>query len=217
MTAEPRWSLVAAVTLLLVSAGCVGVLTGNEPLTFDAKPVSVSDSALEDTGYEESRTDTDELTREFSAAGQTREVEVTNHIAEYARTVDAGALGSEDLARFIVVSTPAVEILDRTFNPVSEMSNRELVERIQDRYSGLQNVRRQSERPVRVLGTSVTVTVFSAEATVQGTGQTIDVTLHVTRFRHGSDFIVAIGAHPALLDSEAQNVDRLLQGIRHDK
>jgi SOS-response transcriptional repressor LexA len=211
-----RWPVGLALSFLLVTAGCVGVLTGDEPLTFEATPVTVADAALEETGYEQSRTDTNQLNREFSAAGQTREVEVTNHIAEYARTVDAGPLGSEDLARFIVVSTPAVEIFDRTFNPVGEMSNRQLVERVQDRYEGLQNVQSQSERTVPVLGTSATVSVFSAEATVKGTEQTIDLTLHVTRVRHGDDFVIAIGAHPAVLNGEVQNVDRLLKGVRHD-
>ncbi|MFB6361971.1 MAG: DUF6517 family protein [Halobacteriales archaeon] len=216
MIKNARWPLGLALSFLLVTAGCVGVLTGNEPLTFEATPVTVAPAALEETGYEQSRTDTNQLNREFSVAGQTREVEVTNHIAEYARTVDAGPLGSEDLARFIVVSTPALEILDRTFNPVAEMSNRQLVEQVQDRYEGLQNVQSQSERTVSVLGTSATVSVFSAEATLEGTDQTIDLTLHVTRFRHGEDFIIAIGAHPAILDGEPRNVDRLLKGLRHD-
>lgn len=179
-------------------------------------PVTVADTVLEETGYEPSRTETHQLSRGFSAAGQALDVEVINHIAEYARPVDVEPFGSLDLARFIVATTSAVEILDRTFHPVGDMNNRELVERVQDRYEGLQNVRSQSERWVTELGTAGTVSVFSAEAPLDGTAQTIDLTLHVTRIRHGEDFVIAIEAHPAILDGETRNADRLLGGLRDD-
>lgn len=202
--------------LLVVSAGCVGVLTGSEPLLVEASSVSVSSTAQGDAGYEEVRTTTQELTREVSAAGQTREVVVTNHVAEYARSIDAGPLGSGELARFVVVSTPAVEVLGQTFNPVGEMSNRELAELAQDQYQDLENLESAGERRVSVLGTQATVSRFTADATLQGTGQSVELTLHVTRIRDGGDFIVVIAAHPTLLPDEAERVDAMLGGIQHD-
>lgn len=202
--------------LLVVSAGCVGVLTGSEPLVVEASSVSVSSTAQGDAGYEEVRTTTQELTREVSAAGQTREVVVTNHVAEYARTIDAGPLGSGEFARFVVVSTPAVEVFGQTYNPVGEMSNRELLELVQDQYQGLENVQPAGERSVTVLGSSTTVSQFTADATVQGTGQSVELTFHVTRVRDGPDFVVAIAAHPSLLPGEAERVDAMLGGIQHD-
>jgi hypothetical protein len=202
--------------LLVVSAGCVGVLTGNEPLTVEAGPVSVSSATLDDTGYEEVRSTTQEMTREVSAAGQTREVVVTNQVTEYARTIDIGPLGSGEFARFVVVSTPAVEVLGQTFNPVGEMSNREPAELAQAQYQGLENPETAGERRVSVLGTQATVSRFTADATLQGTGQSVELTLHVTRIRDGGDFIVVIAAHPTLLPGEAERVDTMLGGVQHD-
>lgn len=155
------------------------------------------------------------MTREVSAAGQTREVEVTNHLAEYSRSVSVAPLGEGELARFIVLSTPAVEVLGRTFNPVGDMSNRELAEEVQSQYEGLGNLRPAGERTVSVLGTDATVSTFTGDAELGETGQTVELTLHVTRVRDGGDFIVAIAVHPALLDGEAERVDTMLGGIRH--
>lgn len=216
MELRTRWLATALLALLVVSSGCVGVLTGNEPLTFEANPVSVSSATLDDAGYEEVRSTTQEMTREVSAAGQTRDVVVTNHVTEYARTVDAGPLGSGEFARFVVVSTPAVDVLGQTFNPVGEMSNRELAELAQDQYQGLENLQSAGERPVSVLGTQATVSRFTADATVQGTDQSVELTLHVTRIRDGGDFIVVIAAHPTLLPGEADRVDTMLGGVQHD-
>lgn len=214
--ASPRHlSISLLLAAVLVTAGCVGVLTGREPLTVEATPVSVSQSAQSEAGYEEVQVTTQELRREVSAAGQTREVIVTNHVAEYARTVDAGPLGSGEFARFVVVSTPAVEVLDETYNPVGEMSNRELAELAQDQYKGLSNLESAGERSTVVLGSEATVSRFTAEASVKGTDQTMEVTLHVTRIKDGSDFVVVIAAHPTLLDGETERIDALLGGVRH--
>lgn len=201
---------------LVVTAGCVGVLTGSEPLRVESSPVSVSSAAQSDAGYEEARVTTQELTREVSAAGQTREVVVTNHLAEYSRSVSIGPLGTGEFARFVVVSTPAVEVFDRTFNPVGEMSNRELVELAQDQYQELRNIENAGERRQTVLGSETTVSTFTGDAAVKGTEQTIEVTLHVTRLRDGEDFIVVIAAHPTLLDGEGERVDTMLGGVQHE-
>lgn len=202
--------------VLVITAGCVGVLTGNEPLVLEAESVAVSSAAQNDAGYAEIRTTTQELRREVSAAGQTREVVVTNHVAEYARSIDAGPIGTGEFARFVVVSTPAVEVFGKTFNPVGDMSNRELAEQVQGQYEGLRNLEPAGERGVTVLGTTSTVSAFTGDAAVKGTDQTVEVTLHVTRLRDGPDFIVVIAAHPTLLDGEADRVDTMLGGVRHD-
>lgn len=211
-----RLSVPLLLAALVLTAGCVGVITGSEPLVVEADPVSVSAAAQSAAGYEEVRTATQELQQEVSAAGQTREVVVTNHVAEYARSVDAGPLGAGEFARFVVVSTPAVDVLGRTFNPVGDMSNRELAELAQDQYEDLRNLQPAGERSLTVLGSETTVSRFTADASLQGSGQSVEVTLHVTRVRDGGDFIVVIAAHPTLLPGEADRVDTMLGGVRHD-
>lgn len=211
----PRFPGAFVLAALLVTSGCLGVLTGAEPLVVEADPVAVSSAAANDAGYEEVRREEQPLTREFSAAGQTREVQVTNHLAEYSRSVSVGPVGTGEFARFVVLSTPAVEVLDRTFNPVGEMSNRELAEEIQSQYEGLDNLEPAGQRTVTVLGTGTTVSTFTADGRMGETGQSIEVTIHVTQVRHEDDFVVAIAVHPTLLPGEDDRVDGMLAGIQH--
>ena len=214
MAPRPRTLASLVLVVLLATAGCVGVLTGSEPLTFEASTVSVADDVTQSAGYEEVRVEPNAISREFEVAGQTREVEVTNHVAEYARSVDLGPLGSGEFARFAVLSTPQVELAGRTFNPVGEMSNRELVERVQGQYEGLRNVRSAGERTQTVLGASRTVSTFTADAEVAA-GQSVELLFHVSKFEHGADFVVVIAVHPAALDREADRVDTMLGGVQH--
>lgn len=200
---------------LLVGAGCVGVLTGSEPLVLEAEPVAVSADAQSDSGYEEARRTTEEMSREFSAAGQTREVRVTNYLAEYSRTVSVEPIGSGEIARFVVVSTPAVELFGRTFNPVGQMSNRQLVETLQSEYSGLENLQSTGERTASVLGSEANVSTFTGDAELSGSDVTVELTIHVTKVRHEGDFVVAVAVHPSVLDGEVDRVDALLAGIEH--
>lgn len=215
MPPRPRSLATVALVVLLAAAGCVGVLTGEEALAFEAQPATVSAAAQADSGYEEVRRTSQPTTREFTVAGQTREVEVTNRQVEYARSVTVESLGSGDLARFVVVATPAVEVLGRTFNPVGDLSNRQLAEQLQDDYEGLGELRPAGERSVPVLGADATVSTYTADATVGDSGAAVELTVHVTRVRHDADFVVVVAVHPTLLDGEADRVDRLLGGLQH--
>lgn len=213
MTGRLPASLLLA--LLLTMAGCVGVLAGTQPLELEANAVSVSGAALSEAGYEEQQTTTQTIEEEVSAAGQTREVVVTNHLAEYSRTVEVTELGSGELARFIVLSTPAVEVLGQTFNPVGSMSAEELVAQVQDNYEGLDGVQPSGERRATLLGSAATVEMFEGTAELGETGQSADVTIDVVRIRHGPDFVVVIAVYPTLLPGESDRVDTMLGGVQH--
>jgi hypothetical protein len=203
-----------AVVALLLTAGCIGFLTGEEALAFDADPVRVADDARAEAGYEEVRVESMAVNRSFTVAGETRNVSVTNHVAAYQRAVDLGPLGSEPFARFTVLSTPEVEIAGRTLNPVGSLSDRELATRLQSQYDSIENVRFAGNRTVEVLGEGRTVSRFDATTTVAGTE--VDLALHVAKFRHGEDFVVAIGVYPARLDGERARVETMLRGVEHE-
>lgn len=198
---------------LLVTGGCLGFLTGEEAVKFESNEVSVSEDAQSATGYEQARKEANTITRNFSAAGETRQVKVTNHLAEYKRQVNIPALGEQELARFTVLSTPKVEVLDRTFNPVGDMSNREIAEMVQQEYQSVSDIQKTGERNVTVLGEQRKVTEFEARAQTVG-GQQVDVYLHITKFGHGDDYIVSVAVYPQQLN-EQENVDRLLKGVEH--
>jgi len=204
----------ALLVVLMVSSGCIGFLTGSSALTFAANDVRVSDQALSETGYEESRDESQNVTRTVSAAGETRNVTVTNHVAEYQRSVSL--LGSsQPLARATVIASPEVEVAGQTFNPLADLSDRDLAQQLQSEYDTVENVQFESNRTVTVLGDEVTVSKFSAEATTQG-GQSVDVFVHITKTKDGDDFVVGVAVYPQRLDGEQQAVDTLLSGIEHE-
>ncbi|SMO33439.1 DUF6517 family protein [Halorubrum cibi] len=197
-------------------AGCTAldVVTGGDPVEFAAEAATVSDAALEETGYESQGVTDDVITREFEVAGQTRQVEVTNRIAEYDRGVDV--LGQRFRgAVFAALSTPKVEVLGRTFNPVAEMDTDELATMLQDRYEGMSDVERVSEYATDVVGSETTVVEYEAESEVADAGVTVDLTLHVTEpIEVGEDFVVCLGGYPTAI-SDGDNVRRLLNGVEH--
>lgn len=210
-----RRRLIALVLVgLLVTTGCLGFITGDQAASFESEPVAVSDAARSDAGYQEVRIESTTETRTFSAAGQSRKVKVTNHVAEYGRSAQLAVLTDQQVARFTVLSTPKVQVLNRSFNPVADMSNRELAQQLQQSYDSISDVTPVGDRTVESLGAGRTVTKFEASATTVG-GQQTDVYLHIATFAHGEDFIVVVAVYPQQLDGEQSRVDTLVGGIQH--
>ncbi len=213
MISNRRTLAAVAVALLLVTSGCIGFITGDEPLTFAADPAAVSDEAAQDAGYELNGTQPLEINETFEVAGQERQVTATNYLTDYQKSMELGPLGETEVGVFTVVSTPAVEIAGRTLNPIGSYSNERLVEFVQEQYSGMSDIERVGEQNVTVQGTETTVTKFAATATLEG--QEVDVYIHVTKYRDGDDFIVAIGVYPQQLDSEEENIISMIESIEH--
>ncbi|WP_135363109.1 DUF6517 family protein [Halosimplex halophilum] len=202
-----------AVLVLTVTAGC-GFITGQSALAFSASPATASDAALSETGYEERAVTNATVTRNFSAAGQTRQVEVTNRQARYERAVDLGPLGSQRAAVFVTFASPEVEVATRTFNPISDMSTREVLRQFESQYEGLSVGDHVENRSVRALGSQRTLEQFEGTATLSGSE--VDVYVHAAKFRHEGDYVVAVGIYPQRLDGEAENVVTLTEGLEHD-
>lgn len=207
---QRRTLTAVALAALVALAGC-GALTGD--LSFSASPATVGDAALDDTGYEEANVSEQTVTREFSAAGQSRNVTVTNHVAMYERSVDVPVVGSQRAAVFGAFASPEVSVLGQSFNPVEDYSDRELVALAQQQYSGLTVGDEVGTRSVSTLGDSANVTKFDGEAAIAGS--TVDVYVHVTKVKHDGDFVVAVAVYPQALDGEQETVDDLLAGLEH--
>ncbi|ELZ25033.1 hypothetical protein C475_10819 [Halosimplex carlsbadense 2-9-1] len=202
-----------AVVLVTVTAGC-GFITGQSALAFGASPATVSDDALSETGYDEVAVDNSTVTRNVSAAGQTRQVEVTNQQARYERAVDLGPLGSQRAAVFVTFASPEVSAVGQTFNPISDMSTEEVLGQFESQYDGLSVGDRVENRSVEALGSQRTLEQYEGTATLSGVE--VDVYVHAAKFRHEGDYIVAVGIHPQRLDGETENVVALTEGLDHD-
>jgi hypothetical protein len=202
------------VAALVVTSGCTGVLSG--PVTFSASEATVSDAALEETGYQHNRTDKMEVSRTFTAAGQSKEVEVTNWISEYHQRAGLPGVGEQKVAVFATFASPKVEVLGKSFNPLSKYDNRQLAERFTTQLDSVNDVRKVGSRNRTMLGQSTEVTKF--EASVQTTaGIEFDAYIHVTKVEHGDDFVVALTVYPQKLSGQSDKVGRLLDGVEHSE
>ncbi len=158
--------LTLLVGLLVASSGCVGLITG-ETVEFDSAPASVGDSALEETGYEQSMADEQTIERTVTVAGQERTIRVTNHVRQYDRGIDLGPLGEVNAGRFIVFSTPSASVAGKSLNPAASWSNERLVEEVASRNDQINDVQFERNRSVEALGESREVAVFSGTTSIE--------------------------------------------------
>lgn len=207
------------------SAGCLDAIPfiGDEPVAFEATAASVPEATLQETGYEEQAIEEVVIERTFEAGGQSQDVVVTNWQAEYDKSVDLGGLGltgdqEHRAAIFTALTTPRVNVLGRTFNPVADMDAEELAAMIQDRYEGIDDLQQVGEETATVSGQSTTVGEFETEAELVAAGATVDLTLHIAEaVESGDDLIVAVGGYPqALRSQELQHVFALMDAVVHD-
>jgi len=147
------------------------------------------------------------------AGGESRSVEVTNQLSRYERRVDLGPLGSQRAAAFTVLASPEVEVLGEAFNPIADLSEREILDRFDSEYEGLSVGDMVDSRAVEVLGRETTVEKYEGTAELAGTP--VDVFVHVTKLQDEGDFIVVVAVYPRQLPGEESNVFTLLSGLRH--
>jgi len=127
MYSRRRALTIGAVGLTALS-GCTELATGDEPLAREAEPAAISASTLSETGHELEDERTETLSEEVEAGGESREVEATNHIALYSKSI-SGPDGNEiEGSLFGVVSTPAFEFVGQSFNPIADADNEEILE-----------------------------------------------------------------------------------------
>jgi hypothetical protein len=206
----------------LVAAGSVGLLAGcldlirGETLEFAASPSRVGQGTLDGTGYELDSQDEMEIERTFEAAGQSRDVLVRNVVTEYSKSIDMGPLGEAQGALFTSLTTPQVNILNREFNPVADMSAEDLAGMVQQQYDGIGNLRNEGETEISIRGETTTQTKFRADAAFDGSP--VKTFLHVSEpVEMGDDFVVTVAAYPELTPREEENVLAMMEGVEPDE
>ena len=214
--AMKRRTVLAAVPTAALFGGCTDILT-QDRTTFEAERGVVTESARGETDYSE--VDRSETRSDRDYENVDRTVVVINKLTEYARSMDLPVLGGGQLGRFTVLATPEVTVVPgEPANPVADMSNDELAMTVQDRYSRIENVRSVDEREADLLGATVTVGRYRADAETDG--ESTEVHLHIAQRESqrsgddGTDIVVCVGINPADVD-ERERIDRLLAGVRH--
>lgn len=192
-----------AVTGIAGLAGC----SGSGSTSFEAEAAATSTG---DTGYERTRQDRPEITREF--AGQ--EVTVTNVITEYQKEVSMPVMGDQKLGVFTAFTSPQVKVAGQTFNPIGEWSTERLVNELQSRYESMNDAQKEGEESHEILDDGRTVSTFSATMTVDGND--VPVIILVAKFEHESDIVVPMGVFPEeKQDQEGQNIRTLMSNMSH--
>lgn len=197
-------------------AGCGGRLT-DEGVAFGAAAATLPGSVQSETGYTHHRTVPSTVTRRFQRFGITRDVDVTNVVSEYDRAIELGLLGQRlQAAVFATLSTPKVEILGRTFNPVAEMSTADIAELVQERYDQIENLEADAELEMPVAGQETTVTRFTADARLVETGLALQVYLSVSEaVSVGGDLLVTLAVHPTASGTQTSTIERLAANVQH--
>lgn len=199
---------------LAATAGCSELLFG-DAAEFEASPSRVPSAVLADTGYELDEHSEQVIERSFEVGDQSRDVVVTNKLAEYQKAVDLGPLGEGEAAIFTSLTTPQVEVLGQEFNPVEDMSTADLAEMIQDQYDEIGNLRREEEGDVIINGEATTQTKFRADGGFDGSP--VDIFVHVSEaVEMGDDFVVTVGAYPELTPAEAENIIAMMEAVEPD-
>ncbi|WP_424014209.1 DUF6517 family protein [Halorubrum xinjiangense] len=198
-------------------AGCTAldVATGG-PAEFSSGTATVADETLSETGYELNEVSDETVSREFDVAGSTREVRVTNTVAEYDKAVDLFG-ETYQAAVFAAVATPRVEVLGQAFNPIADLSADERAALIADRYEGVSDLERGSEYTTDVLGTDAEVVVYTADGEIEGTGVSVELEFHVgTAVEAGEDYVLPLAAYPAVF-GDGENVRSMMNGLEHEQ
>ncbi|MFB6178714.1 MAG: DUF6517 family protein [Halorientalis sp.] len=202
-----------ALALATVLAGC-GFLLGSNSLVFSSSKATVSDDAVSATGYHETNVSTKNVTKQFSAAGQTRNVTVVNYLAKYERRVELGPFETNKRAAvFAVFASPEVKVADQTLNPIKDYSERDILQQFDSQYSGIDVGKKVDTKTVSALGKNRSVSKFNGTAKLAG--QDVDVYIQASKFKHEGDFIAVVAIYPQDAPNEEDKVTTLFGGLSH--
>ncbi|MFP9190613.1 DUF6517 family protein [Natronosalvus vescus] len=218
MTFTSRRQFLAATGtgVVAVSAGCLE--RSGDVLSSSA--ATISPDVLSTTGYAERTVEELVIQETVGRFGFERTIEARNWYAEYDRAVALDDLGltRAQAAVVVVLTTPQVSLLGRTFNPVGDYDTDDLVELIQDHYGDVRDVSRVDETSVTVLGSSTPLVRYHARATFLEQGLSMPVTLQLTEpVAHGDDFVIGVAVYPRPLgiETESETVLRMIEGVEH--
>jgi len=97
-------------------------------------------------------------------------------------------------------------------NPIGQFDNARLIEEFASRYGGVEAPTEVGRTTLTMLGTDTEVSAFEATATYQGTE--VDILAYVTKVRHESDHVVALGVHPKRTD-EKEAIHSMIESVSH--
>lgn len=216
MTTSRRTFLAAGATgALALTAGCLDFVLGDGPLELEAERAAPSDATLDATGYEEYEVK-EESIEETVDVGVERDVRASVWTSVYSKDVEYQGQTFEG-SFFAAVSIPDFSVLGRSFNPVADLSNEELLEEFIDQLDGdqgsIDDITHEESFALEILDDGRDVDVFEGET--EHDGQQVDVEITLTSFSHDDDLLVLLGSYPAALAEESANAEELMESVDH--
>lgn len=191
--AGDEWIRVASVSALVLAAGCTGglsgLLGGGSSLSFSAAEISVSESAVSQTGFSVVSNENVSFERSFEVRDQSRAVKMNADMIHLQRSSQAAPSGT-----VVILSLPEVEMLGQQIPVTERVSPVSLVDQARSSSDGLQRQQKIGERTVSILGEERTVEVF--RGTANRDGESAGVKIYVTTFEYRSGTIAGVGIVP---------------------
>ena len=216
MTTSRRRVLATGATgALALTAGCLDFALGNGPLEIEAERAAPSNAALAETDYEEYDIGQETIEERVEVASVERGVEATIKTASYTKEIEYRGY-EDDGCFFAAVSIPDVSVAGRSFSPIDDMSNAELIAEFRGELEGGDSVDDLAHREsfgLEILGDGREVDVFEGETTYAD--ERIDVELAMSSFAHEDDLLVLLGSYPAALAGESATVEELMESVEH--
>ena len=174
--AERRAYLTSLYTgLATATAGC-GFTLGNEPAMSEASPAAMPDSTQEGTEYQFTENEEMEVERGFPAGGQSKTVVPTNVLRKHEKSITLPQPGDQRAGVFTVLMTPKVEVLGETFNPIEDISAKDIAKMVRDRYSGFDGLEHVGQSEVGTNGNTTLQVNFATSASLAGSPVDINST-----------------------------------------
>lgn len=193
-TGHPRG---AVVVLVLLTAGCTGLVGGTADLTFTAGPVTVADAAVADSGFVVASDESFAFDESFEVAGEDRSVRVNADMVHLQRNY-----GMATPAHVVVLSTPDIELLGQQIELADRIGPLSLVDRASESVGELEREQKVRDHEVTVLGGPRTVEVYRGTAAQDG--QEAVVLIFTASFTHDGDTIVVVGTTPVAATDDAE-------------
>ena len=210
-----RPSIALLIAILVVAAGCSGNREP-DPITDSAMAVSVSDGALEKTGFSQLTADRPRFTTsgQASISGDVQ-MNLRYQFNASTRRVVYGSTDSPPRV-FAVWAVPLIEPEDvaLTVDPLRDMGLATRAERAQDRYDRITSVEPASSGNLtaRFLGTDVQVARYSATASRDGSETAIR--LAAVTVTHDGDVVTAVFISPTG-SVPPETIRSLLTAVQH--
>jgi len=189
-------------------AGCGFLEDGTKR---SASPAEIEAGTREQTRFDHEGTEELTLTETVTVGGESRDLELTNYLASYRKTVPAADGG---IAAVHLFTTPSVRIAGQEANPLAELDEQQLLGEVASRAGedGMQDVSETGTRQVPVLGAPRRFRLHEATTEIQG--EEVVVRLPVAKFAHEDDLLVVFASYPKLLEETAGSYDAI-QGTVH--